>query len=133
MAEYILEMKHITKEFPGVKALDNVNLQVKPGEIHALVGENGAGYDRFISTYTFLKYLISGTWSPDVIIVWGPRAWREICARAGIDCRKEKSKVVLGGHQVELLNTPHPAASVKRSEFQRRLRSAGIVLLPKCN
>ena len=70
---------------------------------------------------------------PDVIIVWGPRAWREICARAGIDCRKEKSKVVLGGHQVELLNTPHPAASVKRSEFQRRLRSAGIVLLPKCN
>lgn len=36
-------MKNITKTFPGVKALDNVNLQVEEGEIHALVGENGAG------------------------------------------------------------------------------------------
>ncbi|WP_081417552.1 multiple monosaccharide ABC transporter ATP-binding protein [Paenibacillus sp. Soil522] len=39
----ILEMKNITKTFPGVKALENVNLQVKEGEIHALMGENGAG------------------------------------------------------------------------------------------
>ncbi len=43
MSEYILEMKNITKLFPGVRALDEVNLQVKEGEIHALVGENGAG------------------------------------------------------------------------------------------
>lgn len=43
MADKILVMKDITKEFPGVKALDNVNLEVKRGEIHALVGENGAG------------------------------------------------------------------------------------------
>ena len=43
MAEILLEMENITKEFPGVKALDNVNLQVEKGEIHALVGENGAG------------------------------------------------------------------------------------------
>ncbi|WP_223593660.1 multiple monosaccharide ABC transporter ATP-binding protein [Neobacillus bataviensis] len=39
----ILEMRNITKEFPGVKALNTVNLQVKEGEIHALCGENGAG------------------------------------------------------------------------------------------
>ncbi len=39
----ILEMQGITKTFPGVKALDNVNITVKAGEIHALVGENGAG------------------------------------------------------------------------------------------
>jgi putative multiple sugar transport system ATP-binding protein len=39
----ILEMRGITKTFPGVKALDNVNLKVEPAEIHALVGENGAG------------------------------------------------------------------------------------------
>src|SRR6202051_5208713 len=39
----ILEMRGITKTFPGVKALDNVNLSVRQGEIHALVGENGAG------------------------------------------------------------------------------------------
>lgn len=43
MARNILEMKHITKEFPGVKALDNVNFDVREGDIHFLVGENGAG------------------------------------------------------------------------------------------
>lgn len=43
MSENILEMKNITKLFPGVRALDDVNLQVKKGSIHALVGENGAG------------------------------------------------------------------------------------------
>lgn len=43
LAKILLEMKNITKTFPGVKALDNVNLQVEEGEIHALVGENGAG------------------------------------------------------------------------------------------
>lgn len=41
--DIILEMKNITKTFPGVKALDNVNLKVKRGEIHSLCGENGAG------------------------------------------------------------------------------------------
>ncbi len=43
MADNILVMDHITKEFPGVKALDDVNLEVRRGEIHALIGENGAG------------------------------------------------------------------------------------------
>jgi D-xylose transport system ATP-binding protein len=43
MGEYILEMKGISKEFPGVKALDDVTFSVRRGEIHALVGENGAG------------------------------------------------------------------------------------------
>lgn len=43
MSEVILEMRNITKTFPGVKALDNVSFSVERGEIHALVGENGAG------------------------------------------------------------------------------------------
>ncbi|MBP5519226.1 MAG: ATP-binding cassette domain-containing protein [Treponema sp.] len=43
MAKTLLEMKNITKLFPGVKALDNVNLTVEEGEIHAICGENGAG------------------------------------------------------------------------------------------
>lgn len=43
MKDYILEMKNITKEYPGVKALDNVNLKIERACIHALVGENGAG------------------------------------------------------------------------------------------
>ena len=43
MSDVILEMRNITKLFPGVKALDNVSFSVRQGEIHALVGENGAG------------------------------------------------------------------------------------------
>jgi methyl-galactoside transport system ATP-binding protein len=39
---YILEMNAISKEFPGVKALDNVTLKVRSGTVHALMGENGA-------------------------------------------------------------------------------------------
>ena len=43
MKDYILEMKGITKTFPGVVALNNVDISVKQGEVHALIGENGAG------------------------------------------------------------------------------------------
>lgn len=52
MSEYILELKGITKIFPGVKALDNVHFQLRPGEIHALMGENGAGKSTFIKVIT---------------------------------------------------------------------------------
>ena len=41
--EYLLEMTNVSKSFPGVKALDNVNLKVRPHSVHALMGENGAG------------------------------------------------------------------------------------------
>lgn len=52
MSEYILELKGITKIFPGVKALNQVHFQLKPGEVHALMGENGAGKSTFIKVIT---------------------------------------------------------------------------------
>lgn len=66
MSEYILEMKNITKQFPGVRALDNVNFRVKKGEIHALCGENGAGKS------TLMKILSGvyphGTYEGEIVI-----------------------------------------------------------------
>lgn len=52
MSEYVLELKGITKIFPGVKALNQVQFQLKPGEVHALMGENGAGKSTFIKVIT---------------------------------------------------------------------------------
>jgi len=56
MSEYILEIQNLTKEFPGVRALDAVNLKVRKGEIHSLCGENGAGKSTLMS-------VISGVYS----------------------------------------------------------------------
>ncbi|HEY1011828.1 MAG TPA: sugar ABC transporter ATP-binding protein [Herpetosiphonaceae bacterium] len=56
--EYLLEMRNISKAFPGVKALDDVSLLVRPGTVHALMGENGAGKS------TLMKILF-GLYTPD--------------------------------------------------------------------
>jgi len=60
LENFILQMKNITKVFPGVKALDNVNFSVKQGQIHALVGENGAGKSTLMNVlsgvYTYGEY-----------------------------------------------------------------------------
>lgn len=56
--EYVIEMLNITKEFPGIKANDNITLQLKKGEIHALLGENGAGKSTLMS-------ILFGLYQPD--------------------------------------------------------------------
>ena len=58
MSDYIVEMKHITKRFPGIIANDDVTLQIKKGEIFALLGENGAGKSTLMS-------MLSGMYEPD--------------------------------------------------------------------
>lgn len=72
----ILEMKSITKEFPGVKALDNVSFQVKEGEIHCMVGENGAGKS------TLMKVLSgvypTGTYQGEILFEGQPQNFHGI-------------------------------------------------------
>jgi len=65
MSEIILEMRNITKEFPGVKALENVNLQVEKGEIHALMGENGAGKSTLMKVLSGVYPI--GTYTGDIL------------------------------------------------------------------
>ncbi len=65
MQSTILEMKNITKIFPGVKALDNVNMDVVEGEIHALVGENGAGKSTLMNVLSGIHPY--GTYTGDII------------------------------------------------------------------
>ena len=56
--QYVIEMLHITKEFPGIKANDDITLQLRRGEIHALLGENGAGKSTLMS-------VLFGLYQPD--------------------------------------------------------------------
>ena len=63
MPEYIIEMKHITKRFPGIVANDDVTLQIKKGEIFALLGENGAGKSTLMS-------MLFGMYEPDEGEIW---------------------------------------------------------------
>ncbi|MEK4746535.1 multiple monosaccharide ABC transporter ATP-binding protein [Niallia sp. FSL W8-0177] len=87
MANIILEMQNITKEFPGVKALDDVNLKVKQGEIHALCGENGAGKS------TLMKVLSGvyphGTYSGDIFF------HNEVCIFKDIKQSEELGIVII--------------------------------------
>ncbi len=64
--DYILEMDNITKLFPGVKALNNVNLKIKPNQIHALVGENGAGKSTLMNILSGVYSY--GSYEGDIIV-----------------------------------------------------------------
>jgi len=61
LSEYILQMKEIVKEFPGVKALKGVKLDVRPGRVHALMGENGAGKSTLMKCLIGIYHKTSGT------------------------------------------------------------------------
>ena len=60
MSEYVLEMLDVVKEFPGVKALKGVTLRVRPGTVHALMGENGAGKSTLMKCLIGINKMDSG-------------------------------------------------------------------------
>lgn len=104
MSDYILEMKHIVKEFSGVKALDDVNLQVKRGEIHGLCGENGAGKSTLMNILSGVYG--HGTYSGDVVYNG------EICKFNNIKDSEAKGIVII--HQELALS---PLLSVAENVF----------------
>ena len=66
MSDYILEMREITKTFPGVKALDTVSFKVRRGEIKGLVGENGAGKSTLMNVLSGVYP--SGSYTGDIVM-----------------------------------------------------------------
>ena len=94
MGEYVVELKSITKRFPGVIALKNMSIGIRPGEIHGLIGENGAGKSTLIKVLT-------GVHSPEEgeIFVDGEKGVQESCPVTG------------GGHCLRLSGAEHCQAA----------------------
>ena len=117
MSDTILEMRSITKTFPGVKALQDVSLRVRRGEIHAICGENGAGKS------TLMKVLSgvypAGTYEGE-IVVDGHR-YSEDDLLASIDAGAED--VSLDGDLWEIVTGPGELAGVRAA-----LEAAGVQL-----
>ncbi|PYF79575.1 multiple monosaccharide ABC transporter ATP-binding protein [Marinomonas alcarazii] len=119
MENIILEMRSITKTFPGVKALDSVNLKVRDGEIHALVGENGAGKS------TLMKVLSGvyphGSYEGDILFN------DETVAFSGIPDSEEKGIIII--HQELALV---PLLSIAENLFLGNENvEAGVIDWPK--
>ena len=116
MSDYILEMNHIVKEFSGVRALDDVNLKVKRGEIHALCGENGAGKSTLMNVLSGVWP--HGTYSGDVVYKG------EVCKFHNL--RDSESKGIVIIHQELALS---PLLSVAENVFlgNEQLAAKGVI------
>ncbi|NIK69759.1 MULTISPECIES: sugar ABC transporter ATP-binding protein [unclassified Paenibacillus] len=108
---YLLEMNNITKTFPGVKALDNVTLKVRPGTVHALMGENGAGKS------TLMKCLF-GIYHPDAgeIFLDGQKA----------DIKSSKDALNSGVSMIHQELHPVPQRSVMENIWLGRFPMTGV-------
>ena len=96
MGQYLLQMKDITKTFPGVKALDGVNINVAEGEIHAICGENGAGKSTLMNVLSGVYPY--GSYTGDIVYA------NEVCRFKNIKDSERKGIVII--HQ-ELALVPY--------------------------
>lgn len=137
MAEYVLEIRGVSKEFPGVKALKNVSINIHQGEIHALCGENGAGKS------TLMKILSGvypcGTYSGDIFIHGEIQRFPNIKASedAGVAIINQELSVIKQltiGENIFLGNEPNRFGIIDWShlyfETNRWLREVGLNVRP---
>ncbi|MGM0882375.1 MAG: sugar ABC transporter ATP-binding protein [Bacillota bacterium] len=108
---YLLEMNGITKTFPGVKALDNVTLKVRPGTVHALMGENGAGKS------TLMKCLF-GIYTPDAGEIY--------LDKQKVDIKNSKDALGYGVSMIHQELHPVPQRSVMENIWLGRFPVKGI-------
>lgn len=135
---YALEMNSITKEFPGVRALDEITFSVKKGEIHALCGENGAGKS------TLMKVLSGvypdGTFTGDIIINGEKKVFKSIkdSEKAGISIIYQElalAKEMTVGENIFLGNEPKTFGVIDWDtlyvEAKKWLKSVGLEIDPE--
>ena len=116
MSDYILEMNHITKEFSGVKALDDVNFKVKKGEIMAICGENGAGKSTLMNVLSGIYPY--GEYTGDIIYNGEECRFRSI--------RESEAKGIVIIHQ-ELALSPYLSVAENVFLGNERLKSKGVI------
>lgn len=116
MSEYILEMNHITKEFSGVKALDDVNFKVKKGEIMAICGENGAGKSTLMNVLSGIYPY--GEYTGDIVYKG------EVCKFRNI--RESEAKGIVIIHQ-ELALSPYLSVAENVFIGNERLKVKGVI------
>ncbi|MEB4615113.1 sugar ABC transporter ATP-binding protein [Leucobacter sp. M11] len=110
---YALEVREVTKTFPGVRALDRVNLRVRPGEVHALLGENGAGKSTLIKILTGIQPADQG----ELLINGQPQRFSSAqeATAAGIGVVHQERNVIADftvAENIVLGNTPKKAGLV---------------------
>jgi D-xylose transport system ATP-binding protein len=125
-ARPLLEMRNITKTFPGVRALDGVTLDLFPGEFHALVGENGAGKS------TLMKVLSGvypyGSYDGDILVEGQVRQFQRVrdAEEAGIAIIFQELALIRDlsiGENIFLGREPHRFGIIRWEELYRRARS----------
>lgn len=138
MEKYILEMKNINKTFPGVKALDNINIKVKSGEIHALCGENGAGKSTLIKILSGVYPY--GSYEGSIILEGKEMKFTKIsdAERHGIVCIHQELALVSEltvQENIFLGNEPHIAGIINYDKMYSKtkeiLNDLGININPK--
>jgi len=128
MADYVIEMLNITKEFPGIKANDNVTLQLRRGEIHALLGENGAGKSTLMSVLFGLYQPEEGVIKKDGQVVKIHNPNDATALHIGmvhqhfklVECFTVLDNIILGAEPVHGLTVDRAAARKKVMEISER-------------